>query len=50
MQDEIRNATKKLNPNKACSLDTLINEYFKESIHILINPLETLFNYILNKK
>ena len=48
-QDEIRKASKKLNPNKACSLDTLINEYFKESIDRPVNPLETLFNYILNK-
>ena len=48
-QDEIRKASKKLNPNKACSLDRLINEYFKESIDILVNPLEILFNYIFNK-
>ena len=49
-KDEIRNAAKQLNTNKACSLDTIINEYFKESIDILLNPLETLFNYILNKQ
>ena len=48
-QDEIRKASKKLNLNKACSLDTLINEYFKESIDILVCPLKTLFNYILDK-
>ena len=49
-QDEIRKASKSLNPNKACSLDTIINEYFKESIDLLASPLEILFNYILNKR
>ena len=48
-QDDIRKASKKLNSNKACSLDTLIKEYFKENIDILVNLLEILFNYILNK-
>ena len=50
IKDEIRNAAKQLNTNKACSLETIINEYFKENIDILLNPLETLFNYILNKQ
>ena len=49
-QDEIKRATRHLKSNKACSLDTLLNEYFKESTGILIEPLEIIFNYILNKK
>lgn len=49
-QDEIKNASKSLNSNRACSLDTLINEYFKESIDLIAGPLEILFNYILNKR
>ena len=49
-KDEIRNAAKQLNINKTCSLDTVINEYFKESIDILLNPLEKLCHYILNKQ
>ena len=48
-QDDIRKAFKKKKSNKACSLDTLIYEYFKESIDTLVSPLETLFNYNLNK-
>ena len=27
-----------------------MNEYLKESVDLLLTPLETLFNYILNKK
>ena len=38
-----------LKSNKVCSLDTLLNEYFKESTDILIKPLEIIFNYILKK-
>ena len=37
-------------PNRACSLDTILNENLKESVDLLLTPLETLFNYILNKK
>ena len=48
-QDEIKRAARQLKSNKACSLDTILNEYFKESINILIGPLEIVFNYILNK-
>ena len=39
-QDEIKRAARKLKSNKACSLDTILNEIFKESINILIGPLE----------
>ena len=49
-QDEIRKATKSLKLNKACSLDAMINEYFKESIDLIVSPLEKLFNYILDKR
>ena len=31
------------------ALDTILNEYFKESINMLIGPLEIAFNYVLNK-
>ena len=49
-QEEIRKATSRLKQNKACSLDTVLNEYLKESIELISNPLEKLFNYILEKK
>ena len=49
-QEEIKNASRQLNSNRACSLDTILNEYLKESVDLLLAPLETLFNYILNKK
>ena len=46
-QDEIRKATQSLKLNKACSLDAIINKYFKESNGLIVSPLEKLFNYIL---
>ena len=49
-QDEIKRASRQLKTNKACSLDTILNEYLKESIEFLIVPLGNIFNYILNKK
>ena len=49
-QDEIKQVSRQLKSNKACSLDTVLNEYLKESIEFLIVPLENIFNYILNKK
>ena len=49
-QSEIRKASVRLNTNKACSLDTILNEYLKESIEIILNPLEKIFNYILSKQ
>ena len=49
-QEEIRKAVMHLKPNKACSLDTILNEYLKESIEFISNPLEKIFNYILEKK
>ena len=48
--EEIRNACKRLNRNKACSLDNSLYEYFIYGIDILEKPLEMLFNYILNKQ
>ena len=50
-QEEIKKkASKKLNPNKACALDSIINEYLKESMNVILQPLQNLFNYILDKK
>ena len=49
-QNEIRKASVRLNTNKACSLDTILNEYLKESIEIILDPLEKIFNYILSKQ
>ena len=48
-QEEIKNASKQLNSNRACSLDTILNEYLKESVDLLLAPLETLFNYKFSK-
>ena len=49
-QEEIKKASKKLNPNKACALDSIINEYLKESMNVILQPLQNLFNYTLDKK
>ena len=49
-QEEIKKASKKLNPNKACALDSIINEYLKESMNVILQPLQNLSNYILDKK
>ena len=46
--DEIVAASKRLGNNKACSLDCIIYEYFKECMDILGKPLEIMFNYTLN--
>jgi len=40
-------ATKRLGNNKACSSDNIIYEYFKESVHVIGDALELLFNHIL---
>lgn len=48
--EEIQAASRRLNSNKACSSDTILNEYLKEGIDTLLHPLEILFNYISNKK
>ena len=50
LMSKFRKAAKRLNSNKACSLDTILNEYLKESIDFISYPLEKLFNYILEKK
>ena len=49
-QNETRKASVRLNTNKACSLDTVLNEYLKESIEIILNPLEKIFNYTFSKQ
>ena len=48
--EEIQTASRRLNSNKACSSDTILNEYLKEGSDTLLHPLEILFNYILNEK
>ena len=45
--EEIIMATKRLGNNKACSSDNIIYEYFKESVHVIGDALELLFNHIL---
>ena len=49
-QEEIKRAATQLKSNKSCSLDNIMNEYLKEFIDVLKLPLETVFNYILDKK
>ena len=49
-QEEIKRAAIQLKSNKSCSLDNIMNEYSKECIDVLKLPLETVFNYILDKK
>ena len=34
-QEEIKNASKQFNSNRACSLDTILKEYLKESVFII---------------
>ena len=46
-QKEITTAINNLSTNKACGVDNIINEYFKNAIDILIEPLQILFNKIL---
>ncbi|XP_060593870.1 uncharacterized protein LOC132748314 [Ruditapes philippinarum] len=47
-QGEIRKACSKLKRNKSSAIDSMINEYFIETIDIVIDSLEILFNDILN--
>ena len=46
--DEIMNAVKCLKRSKSCGKDTLLNEYFLESIDILSAHMCDMFNAILN--
>ena len=46
-QKEIIAAINNLSANKACGVDNIINEYFKNATDILIEPLQMLFNKIL---
>ena len=40
---EIVTACKRLGNNKSCSLDTILYEYFKESVHIRLNCCSIIF-------
>ena len=46
--EEIKRCIKQLSRNKSPGKDNLLNEYFIESIDLLIEPLGILFNNILN--
>ena len=46
-QKEILTAINNLSTNKACGVDNVLNEYFKNATDILIGPLQILFNKIL---
>ena len=46
----IMNGIKKLKPNKAHGPDIFLNKYFIESVIILNDHLEVLFNKILDSK
>ena len=47
-ENELRKVVNSLNRNKAAGLDNMINEYFKECIDILSEPLLLIFNKILD--
>ena len=46
--EEILSTIKKLKNHKACGLDNILNEYFKNCPPIMFNVLEVLFNTVLN--
>ena len=46
-QTEIKEAILSLSANKACGVDNIMNEYFKNAVHILTEPIKILFNKIL---
>ena len=46
--EEIAVIIKKLKNHKACGLDNILNEYFKNCPPIMTNVLEKLFNAVLN--
>ena len=45
---EIEENVKKLKNNKACDIDSILNEHIKSSIHIMGPLYEKLFNLILD--
>ena len=45
---EIKTAISNLSTNKSSGIDNIVNEYFKHAAEILLEPLHTLFNKILN--
>ena len=45
---EIMKSVRKLNSGKSPGADTVLNEYLKETMDILIKPVHTLFNEILS--
>ena len=46
-QTEIRKAINNLSSNKASGVDIIINEYFKNAADLLVEPIQILFNKIL---
>ena len=46
-QTEIRKAINNLSSNKASGVDNIINEYFKNAADLLVEPIQILFNKIL---
>ena len=44
---EIKEAILSLSANKACGVDNIMNEYFKNAVHILTESIKILFNKIL---
>jgi hypothetical protein len=48
--EEIVLASKSLGSNKACSADNILYEYFTSCINDIVNPLQLLFNYILDSR
>ena len=47
-QTEIQKAINGLSLNKSCGSDNILNEYFISAASILLEPLELLFNKILD--
>ena len=48
--DEIKKAIQGLKSNKSCGIDDILNEYFVNAADVLIEPLHTLFNKILESR
>ena len=48
--DEIKKAIQCLKSNKSCGIDDILNEYFVNAADVLIEPLHTVFNKILESR
>ena len=48
--DEIKKAIQGLKSNKSCGIDDILNEYFVNAADVLIEPLHTAFNKILESR